>query len=143
MIVHRDDDLVWADVLVRWHGMNFDLRTRNPKRRPEHMAIHLERGPFRHLTGEWRLKTLSEHGCKVDFTLDYEFDRVVMTQMAGPGLGRQANTLVDAFVRRTEGLAPLALLPPAPPAASPPPEPGRIPPPQPGTARHPAPPRGG
>lgn len=141
-IVHRDDDLVSADIQVRWHGMNFDFRTRNPKCRPEHMAIHLERGPFRRFEGEWRLKALSEHDCKVEFTLDYEFDSVVMTQMAGPVFGRLANTLVDAFVQRAEGLPPLVLPPPAPPAASPQ-EPGRIPSPLPSAEQGPAESRGG
>lgn len=46
-IVSRDDRLVSADIRVNWHGMSFEMRTRNPKERPAYMAIHLERGPFR------------------------------------------------------------------------------------------------
>ena len=99
-IVERDEGLVSADIRVRYGGVNFELRTRNPKRRPEFMAIHLERGPFRRFEGEWRLTVLDETACKVAFTLDYDFDSTVMTRLAGPMFNRISNTLVDAFVQR-------------------------------------------
>jgi ribosome-associated toxin RatA of RatAB toxin-antitoxin module len=98
-IVSRDDALVSADLQVRWHGLAFDMRTRNPKARPGWMAIHLERGPFRRFEGEWRLKALGPDACKVQFTLDYEFDSRLMTHAAGPMFDHIADTLVDAFVR--------------------------------------------
>ena len=34
-IVSRDDALVSADIRMRYAGVSFELRTRNPKRRPE------------------------------------------------------------------------------------------------------------
>jgi ribosome-associated toxin RatA of RatAB toxin-antitoxin module len=99
-IVSRDDDLVSADLRVRYAGVHFEVRTRNPKRRPEHMTIHLERGPFKRFEGEWTLRALSEDACKVDFTLDYEFASRMVTSVAGPVLDRMANAMVDAFVNR-------------------------------------------
>ncbi len=117
-IIERDQALVSADLQVRWHGMAFDLRTRNPKQRPGHMAIHLESGPFRRFEGEWRLRPLGAAACKVEFALDYEFDSAFMTHAAGPVFSRIADTLVDAFVRR-------ALDTPEAPAASEPGDPLR------------------
>lgn len=99
-IVLREEALVSADLHVRWAGIEFTMRTRNPKRRPEHMAIHLERGPFRRFEGEWRLTPLTPQACKVGFTLDWEFDSAVMTRVAGPVFARIADTLVEAFVQR-------------------------------------------
>lgn len=99
-IVSRDDQLVSADLRVCWHGMNFEMRTRNPKQRPGYMAIHLERGPFRRFEGEWRLTELASDACKVVFALDYEFDSAFMTRAAGPLFNRIADTLVDAFVQQ-------------------------------------------
>jgi ribosome-associated toxin RatA of RatAB toxin-antitoxin module len=104
-IVGRDDSVVCADVEVRWRGAAFALSTRNPKRRPEHMAIHLVHGPFEHFEGEWRLTALGEGACKVDFALDYAFASGLMTRVAGPLFERIANTLVDAFVHRADDLA--------------------------------------
>jgi ribosome-associated toxin RatA of RatAB toxin-antitoxin module len=108
-ILQRDDAVVAADIRVRYAGVSFEFRTRNPKRRPEYMAIHLEHGPFRRFYGEWHLTTLDASACKVDFHLDYEFDSALMTQIAGPVFGRIANTLMDAFVQRA-----LATLPAEP-----------------------------
>jgi ribosome-associated toxin RatA of RatAB toxin-antitoxin module len=108
-IVSRDEGLVSADIRVRWGGMNFEMRTRNPKQRPEYMAIHLERGPFRRFEGEWRLTALSPEACKVAFVLDYDFDSAFMTRAAGPMFNRIADTLVDAFVQRALAM-PVAML---------------------------------
>jgi len=99
-IISRDDTEVCADIRMRYGGVGFELRTRNPKCRPGHMAIHLEHGPFRRFEGEWRLQVLDAQACKVDFLLDYDFDSTLMTRVAGPVFDRIANTLVDAFVAR-------------------------------------------
>jgi ribosome-associated toxin RatA of RatAB toxin-antitoxin module len=98
-IVCRDDSLVSADLKVKWGGMNFEMRTRNPKRRPEYMAIHLERGPFKRFEGEWLLTVLSPDACKVAFNLDYEFDSSLMTRVAGPVFKRLTDTMVEAFIQ--------------------------------------------
>jgi ribosome-associated toxin RatA of RatAB toxin-antitoxin module len=116
-IVLRDETQVSADIRVRFGGANFEFRTRNPKRRPEYMAIHLERGPFRHFFGEWHLTALTPDACKVAFTLDYAFDSALMTRVAGPVFDRISDTLVDAFVQR-------ALLVPVAPSPAPEAAPG-------------------
>lgn len=98
-IVFRDDTVVSAELKVKWGGMNFEMRTRNPKRRPEYMAIHLERGPFKRFEGEWLLTVLAPDACKVAFKLDYEFDSGLMTRVAGPVFKRLTDTLVEAFIQ--------------------------------------------
>jgi ribosome-associated toxin RatA of RatAB toxin-antitoxin module len=105
-IISRDESMVSADIRVRWGGVKFEFRTRNPKQRPEHMSIHLEHGPFRRFQGEWRLTALTEAACKVEFALDYEFESALMTRIAGPTFDRVSNTLVDAFVQRALALPP-------------------------------------
>ena len=103
VIVSRDDDVVSADLRVRLAGVNFSMRTRNPKRRPAYMAIHLERGPVRRFEGEWKLTALAPDACKVAFILDYEFDSGFMTRAAGP-VRHAADSLMDAFVRHAQTL---------------------------------------
>lgn len=98
-IVHRDDEMVSADLQVKWGGMNFEMRTRNPKRRPEFMAIHLERGPFKRFEGEWHVTPLAPDACKVLFTLDWEFDSGLMTRVAGPVFKKLTDTMVEAFIQ--------------------------------------------
>jgi ribosome-associated toxin RatA of RatAB toxin-antitoxin module len=114
-IVSRDEQMVSADLHVKWGGVRFQMRTRNAKQRPQYMAIQLESGPFRRFEGEWRLTPLMPDACKVAFVLDYEFDSRFMTHAAGPMFSRIADTLVDAFVRQAE------VTPVAPATGEPPP----------------------
>jgi ribosome-associated toxin RatA of RatAB toxin-antitoxin module len=123
VIVARGPAEVVADLAVDYHGIRFGFRTRNPKRRPTWMAIHLERGPFRRFEGAWDLTPLAADGCRVDFALHYDFDSTAMAKLARPVFDRIAGTLVDRFVARVDAVdaasAPLA--PPiAPQAAEPP-----------------------
>ncbi len=114
-IVTRDEEVVVADIVVDYHGVRFRFTTRNPKRRPEWMAIGLERGPFRRFEGEWQLKPLGADGCRVEFLLRYDFESGVMRTLAGPVFERITNTLIDAFVARADRVY-AAVLTPAPPA---------------------------
>ena len=101
-VLARDEDVVSARIVVDYHGVRFNFVTRNPKRRPEFMAVHLEQGPFRHFEGEWHLRQLAVDACKIEFCLRYEFRSAVMARLAGPVFGSIADALVDAFVGRAE-----------------------------------------
>jgi ribosome-associated toxin RatA of RatAB toxin-antitoxin module len=99
-ILARDESVVAAEITVAYRGVRFSFATRNQKRRPEWMAVRLERGPFRHFEGEWRLRPLTASACKVEFTLRYEFGGALVGTVAAPVFDHIANTLVDAFVNR-------------------------------------------
>jgi ribosome-associated toxin RatA of RatAB toxin-antitoxin module len=104
-ILERDAGVVRARIEVAWRGVRFSFVTRNPKRAPHWMAITLEEGPFRHFAGEWNLTPLADWGCRVAFTLDYEFDAALLATLAAPVFDKATSTLVDAFVRRADTLA--------------------------------------
>ena len=101
-ILGRDEETVSARITIDYHGIRFNFATRNPKRRPESMAIHLEHGPFRHFEGKWHLARLADDACRIDFTLRYEFGSALTARLAGPVFDRIANSLVDAFVARAD-----------------------------------------
>lgn len=119
-IVTRDEAVVVADIVVDYRGVRFRFTTRNPKRRPEWMAITLERGPFRRFEGEWQLKALGVDGCRVEFLLRYDFESGVMRTLAGPVFERITNTLIDAFVARADKVYGQQALAPAPMPDNPP-----------------------
>jgi ribosome-associated toxin RatA of RatAB toxin-antitoxin module len=102
VILERDPSVVMARITINYHGLHFDLTTRNPKRRPHWMAIHLERGPFRRFEGEWQVVELAPKACKIEFTLRYEFDNALVGKVAGGVFDNIADTLVDAFAHRAE-----------------------------------------
>jgi len=103
VILERDASMVMARITIDYHGLRFELTTRNPKRRPHWMAIHavdLERGPLRSFEGEWQVIELAAQACKIEFTLRYEFDHALLGKIAGIVFDGIANTLVDAFASR-------------------------------------------
>jgi ribosome-associated toxin RatA of RatAB toxin-antitoxin module len=101
-IIQRDESVVVARIGVKYRGVAFSFTTRNPKRRPDWMAIHLENGPFRQFEGEWRLRELAPGACKVEFALHYEFDYQLVGRFAAPVFDGIARTMIDAFVVRAE-----------------------------------------
>ncbi len=102
VILARDESVVVARITINYHGLRFDLTTRNPKERPHWMTIQLERGPFRRFEGEWRLTELGADGCKIEFTLHYEFDSALVGMLAGSVFDGIAGTMIDAFAYRAE-----------------------------------------
>jgi ribosome-associated toxin RatA of RatAB toxin-antitoxin module len=102
VILARDDGVVAARITVNYHGLHFELTTRNPKRRPHWMAIRLERGPFRRFEGEWKLTELAADACKIEFVLHYELAGALIGKLAGAVFDGIASTLVDSFARRAD-----------------------------------------
>ena len=117
-VLERDDRVVVADIHVNYRNIRLDFTTRNPKRRPDFMAITLERGPFRRFDGDWHLTPLATAACKIEFALRYDFATPILDRLAGPVFERIANTLVDAFVTRAEQVHAIGAdaLPPPDPA---------------------------
>jgi ribosome-associated toxin RatA of RatAB toxin-antitoxin module len=102
-LLERTDATVSATVEVGFRELHVRVTTRNEKRRPDWMAIHMEDGSFRHFFGEWKLAALGTLGCRIDFTLRYEL-ALHAEKLAGPLIDHAANQMVDAFVRRAEAV---------------------------------------
>jgi ribosome-associated toxin RatA of RatAB toxin-antitoxin module len=103
-ILERDDAIVAARIAVAWHGVSFEIVTRNPKKRPEWLSVRMIQGPFRRFDGDWHLRALAPSACKVEFALCCEFDNALLRGVAGPVLERIATRFVDAFVARANVL---------------------------------------
>lgn len=102
-LIERTDEVVSATVEVGFRDLHVRVTTRNEKRRPEWMAIHMQDGSFRHFFGEWKLLPLGTLGCRIDFSLRYEL-ALHTERLAGPLIDRAANQMVDAFVRRADAV---------------------------------------
>lgn len=107
VILERTDDIVAARLSMRVAGLTLSLQTRNPKRRPEWLALKMERGPLRRFEGEWRLTPLNATACRIEFTLSYEIADGMIERVAGPVFARMADTMVDAYVARAERILPV------------------------------------
>ena len=61
-------------------------------------------GPFRQLENHWRF-TPDGAGCKVDFSLAYEFKNRLLNAVAGAAFGKVYVKMADAFVARAKALS--------------------------------------
>ena len=107
VILERTDEIVAARLSMRVAGLTLSLQTRNPKRRPQWLALKMVQGPLRRFEGEWRLTPLNATACRIEFTLTYEFAEGVIGRVAGPVFARMADTMVDAYVMRAERILPM------------------------------------
>ena len=95
--------VAWMAGVAFWRA---HFTTDNLNTPPQSIVVTLKDGPFRHLHGEWRFRALSEHGCKVEFELAYEFTTHLLERVVGPVFSHIADSFIDAFVRRAEALHP-------------------------------------
>jgi ribosome-associated toxin RatA of RatAB toxin-antitoxin module len=101
-VIHRDENVTRAAILINYHGIKHGFTTENAKSAPSEMLIHLVEGPFKSLDGSWRFTGLAGRGCKVELSLRYEFSSRILEKLVGPVFDHIANTLVDAFAKRAE-----------------------------------------
>jgi ribosome-associated toxin RatA of RatAB toxin-antitoxin module len=59
-------------------------------------------GPFKKFHGHWKFVPLREDACKVEFSLHYEFESLILEKVIGPVFGMIAGTFVDGFVKRAD-----------------------------------------
>ncbi len=103
-LISRRPDELRAVIRVNFRGIKQQFSTRNSRKAPREMQIHLIDGPFKALDGCWRFTDLGNAGCKVEFELCWEFSSRVLEMLAGPVFSHIANTMVDAFVSRAQKL---------------------------------------
>lgn len=74
--------------------------TRNRVEPPHSIRMELEDGPFSALTGEWRLESLGDDGCKLMLDMQFAFSNAMKDMLLGAVFERTCNQLIDAFVHR-------------------------------------------
>lgn len=103
-VTHRDLQRTRATIHINYRGIRQSFTTENFKEAPVAMSIRLIKGPFRSLDGSWRFIDLAGRGCKIEFSLRYEFSSKLLEKLVGPVFGYIADSIVDGFVRRAESV---------------------------------------
>ena len=89
---------------IDYRGIRAHFTTSNTNVAGESIVITLVDGPFRHLHGEWRFRSLAEAASKVELELAYEFASGLLERAVGPVFDHIASTFVGAFVTRAESV---------------------------------------
>ena len=66
--------------------------------------MHLVEGPFKYLTGCWKFEGLSQNACRVNLTIDYEFNNKILGAITSKIFDQIANTLIDDICARADTL---------------------------------------
>ena len=100
----RDDRKTVATLYISYLSVKSHFTTENEKIIPQRMTLKLVDGPFRRLEGLWSFTPLTDHACKVQFRLSYEFSSKLFEKIIGPVFSQITNTFVDAFVKRADDI---------------------------------------
>ena len=101
-ILNQNDTTMTASLLVAKGGLQKWFTTQNTLIKNESVKLTLVDGPFKYLTGEWRLSSLSDNACKISFELDYEFSNKVLALAFGRVFSHLTNNIVQAFTLRAK-----------------------------------------
>jgi ribosome-associated toxin RatA of RatAB toxin-antitoxin module len=93
-------DCMVAELDIDYKGFRQSFATRNQFVEFSSIHLMLEEGPFRHLDGKWLFTALEDGASKVELTLDFAFDGMIMRTLLTPVFEHIGATMVDAFVAR-------------------------------------------
>ena len=101
-LIEQNDHSTTATLHIAYHGLHQKFTTENYKTFPSAMSIQLKDGPFKHLDGAWQFIPLNDEACKIEFSLNYEFENHFLEKIIAPVFNHIANTFVDGFVVRAD-----------------------------------------
>lgn len=104
-VLEHDAHGMTAEIGIAFSGIRQVFTTRNTHVQDRQVVMHLVKGPFSRLEGEWDFKPVEggdQKACKVALKLRYGFDNAALAALVGPVFDRIAGSLVDAFVKRAE-----------------------------------------
>ena len=89
-----------GEIEIAKAGIVQSFQTRNILTPEEQVRISLEKGPFKHLHGDWNFIPLRADASKVELILEFEFAGKIMNAAFGAVFSQIANSMVDAFCKR-------------------------------------------
>ena len=104
-VLSREQGGMTAEVGIDFKGVRQTFITRNEHVPDHEVRLHLVKGPFSRLDGDWHFHTVgdgSQRAARVELLLNYGFDSVTLSKVVGPVFDRIAASMVDAFVKRAE-----------------------------------------
>ena len=103
-VLAREAQVTRAALNVGFRGLKQRFATENHNTPPGKIEMKLLEGPFRSLDGTWVFVDLDGKGCKIEFSLSYEFSSRMLATLVGPLFSHISGTMVEAFVKRAERL---------------------------------------
>lgn len=101
--VIKADLVISFKVFRERFGSNVILWPRDEQGRLKIDIDYLD-GPFKYLRSAWVFTDRPEGGCRVDFTVDFEFKNMILQRLIGVVFGEAMSRIVRAFEARAKTL---------------------------------------
>ncbi len=102
-VIESSATTVIASVHASASGFSATFTTRNTLAACSRIDLELTDGPFDRFVGSWLFQPLGSAGCKVTLQLDFQLRGLL--RAVEPLVGKAADVVVDAFVKRARQLA--------------------------------------
>lgn len=104
-VLEQDSGGMLAEIGIALSGIRQTFVTRNVHEQGKRVQMHLVKGPFSCLDGDWHFHTVgdgSQRAARVELQLNYGFANRALAALVGPVFDRIAATMMDAFVKRAQ-----------------------------------------
>ncbi|WP_028536139.1 type II toxin-antitoxin system RatA family toxin [Paludibacterium yongneupense] len=98
----RDDGRQVASLTIDYFKIRQRFTTCNTIVPDRSIEMELVDGPFESLRGTWLFLPLGDIGCKIEFSLRYQFSSSLLEKVIGPVFGHISGSLVDAFIKEAD-----------------------------------------
>lgn len=68
------------------------------------IEMNLQEGPFQKLHGLWTFQQLNDEACKINFTMEFDYNSMIMKATLGPLFNKAAGSMVEIFSQRAKYL---------------------------------------
>jgi ribosome-associated toxin RatA of RatAB toxin-antitoxin module len=101
-VLERGEHEMLARLAVRRGPLRTHFTTRNELDPVRGVRMHLVEGPFRVLEGTWSFTPIADRGCRIEFSLRFQFSNPLKSALFDALFEETAATLVRAFVARAQ-----------------------------------------
>ncbi len=102
--LNRGDDWVEGRLTLGSGGMQQSFSTRNQLHENEKVIMKAIDGPFKHFEGVWAFESVSDQGCKVNFSLEVAFSNPLLGMAAGRFFQKIGDNVVSGMIERAKTL---------------------------------------
>lgn len=103
-IEFENNEIQRATLSVSYGKLTLSFSTQNALVINESVRISLISGPFKSLSGEWSIHSLSDQACKVSLFMDFKFDNPITHKLFGNVFQKVVTAQIDAFEKRANDI---------------------------------------
>lgn len=98
------DDVFYADLVIGYKMFRERFSSKVFLGRPNRIHIEYMEGPLKHLQNEWLFSPVDGGQCRIDFTVEFEFQNMLFQKLVNMFFNEVVKRMVSAFEARAASL---------------------------------------